>query len=37
MRNLIEKCDVYDLDRAVIDTLARAGIQPTEAMSCLHP
>jgi hypothetical protein len=32
MDSMIDKCELYDIDRAVIETLAKAGIQPTEPM-----
>ena len=32
MKSMIDSCELYDLDNAVIDTLARAGIRPTEPM-----
>ena len=32
MNSMIDKCELYDIDRAVIETLAKAGINPTEPM-----
>lgn len=32
MDSMIDNCELYDIDRAVIETLAKAGIHPTEPM-----